>query len=253
MTQHTTGIREEWQAALSRLHEREAELGTLRQELTRERRALPWVRIEKEYTLDTEEGPKTLADLFEGRSQLLIYHIMFGPSWTAACPACSQLADHFDGMLAHLNARDVMLICMSHAPIEKLQAYKRRMGWQFPYVSSFRSDFNYDVGTSITKEQQPDVAKQVLPRFANDEAIAKMAASCGIDLEEYVTTESPGLNGFALEGGVVYHTYAADPNEVGFLVFYEQVLERTPKGGKEDVPVQRHDEYPEVALAGTSR
>src|SRR6266496_134263 len=236
MTQHRTGTREEWQVAVTTLHEREAELGTLRQELTRERRALPWVRVETEYTLDTDEGPKTLAELFDGHSQLLMYHIMFGPSWTAACPACSQLADHFDGMLAHLNARDVTLICMSHAPIEKLQAYKRRMGWRFPYVSSFRSDFNYDVGASITKEQQPEVAKQVLPQFANDEAIARMAATCGIDVEEYVTTESPGLNAFALEEGVVYHTYAADPNDVGFLVFYEQVLERTPKGGKEGVP-----------------
>jgi predicted dithiol-disulfide oxidoreductase (DUF899 family) len=252
MTEHTTGTREEWQAAITKLHEREAELTQLRQELARKRRELPWVRVEKEYTLETDEGTKSLAELFDGHSQLLIYHIMFGPSWTAACPGCSQLADHFDGMLAHLNARDVTLICMSHAPIEKLQAYKRRMGWQFPYVSSFRSDFNYDFGASITEEQQPEVAQQVLPQFANDDAIATTAASCGIDVAGYVTTESPGLNAFALEDGVVYHTYSADPREVGFMVFYDQVLERLPQGGKEGVPVRRHDEY-KVAVAGPDR
>jgi predicted dithiol-disulfide oxidoreductase (DUF899 family) len=152
-------------------------------------------------------------------------------------------------MLAHLNARDVALIGMSHAPIEKLQAYKRRMGWQFPYVSSFRSDFNYDVGASFTEEQQPEIAKQVLPQFANDESIAALAASCGTDVVGYIATEAPGLNAFALEDGVVYHTYSADPREVGFMVFYEQVLERTPRGAKEGVRVRRHDEYKEVALA----
>jgi predicted dithiol-disulfide oxidoreductase (DUF899 family) len=251
MTNHTTGTREEWQAAVAKLHEREAELTRLRQEITRERRDLPWVRIEKEYTLDSDAGTKTLAELFDGRSQLLIYHIMFGPSWTAACPGCSQLADHFDGMLAHLNARDVTLIGLSHAPIEKLQAYKRRMGWQFPYVSSFCSDFNYDFGASFTEEQQPEIAKQVLPQFANDDAIAELAASCGTDVVGYVTTEAPGLNAFALEDGVVYHTYAADPREVGFMVFYEQLLERAPKGGKEGVPVSRHDEYKGTGTAAT--
>lgn len=250
MTIHRTGTREEWQAANARLLEREKELDQLSEEITRERRALPWVRIEREYTLDTDEGPKKLAELFDGHSQLLIYHIMFGPSWTAACPACSQLADQFDGMLAHLNARDVTLICISHAPIEKLRAYKRRMSWQFPYVSSFRSDFNYDLGASFTKEQQPEIAKQVLPQFANDEAIAKMAASCGIGLEEYVTTEAPGLNAFALDGGAVYQTYSSLP--FGSMVFYLQLLDRTPKGGKEGVQVRRHDEYQEAAVAAAS-
>ena len=241
MTKHATATREEWQAANSKQLEREKELDRLSEEITRERRALPWTPIEKEYTLDTEQGPKTLAELFDGRSQLLAYHIMFGPSWTGACPACSQLGDQYDGMLAHLNARDVTLICISHAPIEKLRAYKRRMGWTFPYVSSFRSDFNYDLGASITREQQPEVAKQVLPMFANDEAIARMAASCGIDLEEYVTTEAPGLNAFALEDGVVYQTYSSLP--FGSMLFYLQLLDRTPKGGKEGVLVCRHDEY----------
>ena len=251
MTKHTPGTREEWLAATNKLHERERELTHLRQELTRERQNLPWVRVEKEYTLETDAGTKTLAELFDGRSQLLMYHVMFGPSWTAACPGCSQLADHFDGMLAHLNARDVTLIGISHAPIEKLQAYTRRMGWQFPYVSSFRSDFNYDVGASFTAEQQPEIAKQVLPQFANDDAIAELAASCGTDLAGYVTTEAPGLNAFALEDGVVYHTYSADPREVGFMVFFEQLLEWAPKGGKEGVPVRRHDEYKHAATGAT--
>src|SRR5438067_6837256 len=179
MTKHTPGTREEWLAATNKLHERERELTHLRQELTRERRDLPWVRVDMEYTLATDAGTKSLAELFDGRSQLLMYHIMFGPSWTAACPGCSQLADHFDGMLAHLNARDVTLIGLSHAPIEKLQVYKRRMGWQFPYVSSFRSDFNYDFGASYTEEQQRAMAAQVLPEFSKDDTFAKYAASCG--------------------------------------------------------------------------
>jgi predicted dithiol-disulfide oxidoreductase (DUF899 family) len=251
MTNHKTASREEWQAANAKQLEREKELDRLSDELTRERRALPWTPIEKEYTLDTEQGPRTLPELFDGRSQLLMYHIMFGPSWTAGCPGCSQLGDQYDGMLAHLNARDVTLICVSHAPIERLQAYKQRMGWRFPYVSSFRSDFNYDLGGSITREQQPEVARQVLPMFEGDESIAKMAASCGIDVVEYVTTEAPGMNVFALEDGVVYQTYSSVP--YGSMVFYLQLLDRTPKGGKEGVLVRRHDEYQEAAAAGASR
>jgi predicted dithiol-disulfide oxidoreductase (DUF899 family) len=245
---HTVGTREEWLAALHKVHERESELADRRQELARERRDLPWMRIEQAYTFDTDTGTKALAELFDGRSQLLIYHIMYGPSWTAACPGCTQLADHFDGMLAHLNARDVTLIGMSHAPIEKLQAYKRRMGWQFPYVSAFRGDFNYDVGASLTEEQQRATAEQVLPEFSKDDTFAKLAATCGTDLVGYVTTEGPGLNAFVLEDGVIYHTYSADPREVGSLVFFEQLLDRAPKGGKEGVPVSRHDEY-KVAVA----
>jgi predicted dithiol-disulfide oxidoreductase (DUF899 family) len=253
MTKHRTGTREEWQAANTKLREHEQELSRLREELTRERRELPWVRVEKEYTLDTEEGPKTLVDLFDGRSQLLMYHIMFGPDWTAACPGCSQLADHFDPMVPHLNARDVTLIGMSHAPIEKLQAYGHRMGWRFPYVSTFRSDFNYDFGASFTKEQQPEIAKQVLAEFTKDPRMAIIAASCGTDVAGYVTTEAPGLNAFALEDGVVYHTYSADPRELGFMVFFEQMLERAPKVGKEGVPISRNDEYKELAVAGARK
>jgi predicted dithiol-disulfide oxidoreductase (DUF899 family) len=248
MTKHTTGTQEEAQAARERLRERENELSRLSEEVTRERRRLPWVRVDKEYTLDTDEGPKTLAELFEGRSQLLVYHIMFGPDWTAACPGCSSLADHFDGMLAHLNARDVTMICISHAPLSKLQAYKRRMGWAFPYVSSSGSDFNFDFGASFTDEQQREIAATVLEQFAGSDSMAEMAASCGTDLAGYVTTEGPGLSAFALEDGVAYHTYSSLPFG-GLEMGYQQYLDRAPKGGKEGVPVRRHDEY-DGAAAG---
>src|SRR6266571_2234220 len=172
MTQHPTGTREEAAAAQENLLEREDELIRLSEELAEERRKLPWVPVEKEYTLDTDEGPKTLTELFDGRSQLLVYHIMFGPDWTAACPVCSSLADHLDGTLAHLNGRDVTMICVSHAPIEKVQAYKRRMGWRFPYVSSFRSDFNYDFGGSFTDEQRREFKDEVLAQFAGNDLVA---------------------------------------------------------------------------------
>ncbi|MBA2357355.1 MAG: DUF899 domain-containing protein [Actinobacteria bacterium] len=255
MAEHTTGTREEWLAAREKLLEREQELSRLGDELAEERRKLPWVRVEKEYTLDTDEGPKTLAELFDGRSQLLVYHLMFGPDWTAACPSCSSLADHFDGMLAHLNARDVTLTGVSHAPLEKLRAYKQRLGWTFPYVSSFESDFNFDFGVSFTEEQRKEFADEVLEEFADNDAIAEAAASCGTDLAGYVTTEGPGLSAFALEEGVVYQTYFAGPpksdSALGFLMFYEQLLARTPKGGKEGVPTRRHDEYEDGAAGAT--
>jgi predicted dithiol-disulfide oxidoreductase (DUF899 family) len=241
MTEHKTGTREEWDAAHKKLLEREQELTKLGEELARERRELPWVRVEKEYTFDTDEGTKTLAELFDGRSELLIYHLMFGPDWIAACPFCSALADHLDGTLAHLNARDVTLVGMSHAPLEKLQAYKRRMAWTFPYVSAFSSDFNFDFGASFTGEQQRKIAEEILPGFENDEVVAEAAASVGTDLEGYITTEGPGLRALALEDGVVYQTYFSQ--EVNFMVFFEQLLARAPKGGKEGVTLGRHDEY----------
>ncbi len=149
MTEHKVGTQEEWAAAVNELHEREQELGKLDEELAKQRQDLPWVPVEKEYIFDTEEGKKTLTELFDGRSQLLIYHLMFGPTYEAACPGCTGLADGFDGALVHLNNRDVTLMAISRAPIEKLQAYKRRMGWQFPYVSSFGSDWSHRAGTSL--------------------------------------------------------------------------------------------------------
>src|SRR6266542_6161924 len=153
MAKHEVGTREDWQAASKALHEREQELGNADEELEKQRQKLPWVPVEKQYTFDTEEGKKTLAELFDGRSQLLIYQLMFGPTYEAACPGCTGLADHFDGALVHLNNRDVTLIAISRAPIEKLQAYKQRMGWKFPYASSFASDFNFDFDFSSTPAQ----------------------------------------------------------------------------------------------------
>src|SRR5213593_2689347 len=153
MTEHKVGTREEWEAATKALHEREQELGSLDEELAKQRAELPWFPVEKEYVFDTEDGRKTLAELFDGRSQLLIYHLMFGPTYEAACPGCTGLADHFDAALVHLWNRDVTLIAISRAPIEKLRAYKRRMGWQFPYVSSYGSDFNFEFDFALTEEQ----------------------------------------------------------------------------------------------------
>ncbi len=176
---------------------------------------------------------------------------MFGPDWTAACPACSTLADHLDRAIPHLNARDVTMVCISHAPLEKLWAYKLRMGWQFPYVSAFRSDFSYDLGASFTEEQQREIADQILDEFAKSDTMAELATSCGTDLVGYLTTEGPGLSAFALEHDVVYHTYFSS-DTVGFMMFYAQLLERAPKGGKEGVPIRRHDEY-ELTADGAHR
>lgn len=257
MTEHKIGTPEEWLAARRELLERERELTRLSEELTRQRRELPWVRVDKEYTFETDEGTKTLAELFDGRSQLLMYHIMFGPDWTGACPGCSGLADHLDPTLVHLNHRDVTMVCASHAPSEKLQAYKRRMGWKFPYVSTFGSDFGYDYRVSFTEDQrrsaeynfEPVDFQQVLEEFAQNDFIAEGAAACGTDVAGYVTREGPGLFAFALADGVVYHTYSAYAPESNFMVYYGQLLDRTSKGGAE-VGLRRHDEYDD---AGTNR
>ena len=241
MTDHRTATREEWRAEHEKLLQREKELAERSTELTKERRNLPWVRVEREYTFATDEGTKTLAELFDGRSQLVVYHIMFGPDWTVACPVCSALADHFDAMVPHLNARDVTLVGMSHAPIEKLQAYKRRLGWKFPYVSSFDTDFNFDFDASFKGETQQKIKEEVLEKFSESESIVEAAESCGIDLEEYVTTEGPRLNVFALEDGVVHHTYTTQ--ELAFLMTYAQLQERAPKEEEDGFPIRRHDEY----------
>jgi predicted dithiol-disulfide oxidoreductase (DUF899 family) len=242
MTKHTVGTRDEWATAVKELHEREQELGSLDEELAKQRQELPWVPVEKEYTFDTEEGKKTLAELFDGRPQLLIYHLMFGPTYKAACPGCTGLADHFDGALVHLNNRDVTLMAISRAPIEKLQAYKRRMGWTFPYVSSFGSDFNFDFDFAYTKEQMAtgDLAKMVeeAPEWLND-----WAENVGTDLASGMA-ESPGWNVFAAEEGVVYHTYSRTaPDRFLLAPFYFQLLDQVPDGRDADFPLRRHDEY----------
>jgi predicted dithiol-disulfide oxidoreductase (DUF899 family) len=242
MTEHTVGTQEEWEAARERLHEREQELGRLDEELAKQRRELPWVKVEKEYTFDTEHGPKTLADLFAGRSQLLIYHLMFGPSYQAACPGCTGLADHFDAALAHLNNRDVTLIAISRAPIEKLQAYKQRMGWRFPYVSSYRSDFNADFGFAFSEEQMAtgELAKLVADA---DDWLKDWADNVGTDLASGMA-ENPGWNVFAREDGVVYHTYSRmAPDRFLLTAYYQLLLDQVPAGRDAGFPLRRHDEY----------
>jgi predicted dithiol-disulfide oxidoreductase (DUF899 family) len=242
MTKHKVGTQKEWSAAVNELHEREQKLGKLDEELAKKRQELPWVRVEKEYTFDTEQGKKTLPELFDGRSQLLIYHLMFGPTYEAACPGCTGLADAFDGMLAHLNNRDVTLMAISRAPIEKLTAYKRRMGWQFPYVSSFGSDFNFEFDFSATEEQMVtgELAKMVEEA---DDWLKDWAANVGTDLAHGMA-ESPGWNVFALEDGVVYHTYSRyAPDRFLLSAYYSQLLDQVPAGRDADFPLRRHDEY----------
>jgi predicted dithiol-disulfide oxidoreductase (DUF899 family) len=241
MTEYEVGTREQWLAARKALLERERELARLESEIVEQRRALPWVPVEKDYTFDTEDGTKTLAELFEGRSELLAYHVMFGPDWTAPCPGCSGLADHFNPTVPKLNERDVTMICMSHAPIEKLSAHKRRRGWTFPYVSTYNSDFGYDFHLSFSPEQRREGAEynfekvdfdEALAGFEGDEGMAEIAASLGTDVAGYVTTEGPGFLAFALRDGVVHHTYTAYAPELNVLVFSQQLLERAPTGGE---------------------
>jgi predicted dithiol-disulfide oxidoreductase (DUF899 family) len=241
MSKHKVGTREEWAAARKELLERERELGNLDEKLAKRRQELPWVAVEKEYTFDTEEGKKTLLELFEGRSQLLIYHLMFGPTYDAACPGCTGLADHFDATLAHLNNRDVTLIAISRAPIEKLQAYKRRMGWSFPYVSSFRNDFNFDFDFAFTEEQMAtgELAKMVTEA---DDWLKDWADNVGTDLAHGMA-ESPGWNVFKLQDDVVYHTYSRTAPDRFLSAYYELLLDQVPNGRDTDFPLRRHDEY----------
>ena len=242
MPRHKVGTREEWSAARKELLEREQELGSVDEELAKQRQELPWVAVEKVHNFDTEDGRKTLAELFDERSQLLIYHLMFGPTYEAACPGCTGLADHFDAAVGHLNNRDVTLIAISRAPIEKLQAYKRRMGWQFPYVSSYASDFNFDFDFALTEEQMAtgEPAKMVAeaPAWLHD-----WAESVGTDLAHGMA-ESPGWSVFALEDGAVYHTYSRTaPDRFLLAPYYSQLLDQVPDGRDADFPLRRHDEY----------
>jgi predicted dithiol-disulfide oxidoreductase (DUF899 family) len=252
MTQHPTGTREEWLAARLELLEAEKEHTRRGDELTRRRQELPWVRIDKEYRFDTDAGGASLADLFGGRSQLLMYHFMFGPEYTAGCPACSAIADGFNGSVVHLENHDVAMWAVSRAPLEKLQAYKRRMGWSFPWASSFRSDFNFDFNVSVTEEQQragnveynyrPVDTKPVLEAGA-DSVVGQVAAMTGTDVATYIR-EQPGMSAFALEDGVVYHTYSAFARGVDALWGMYQWLDRAPLGRNEtDFWMRRRDEY----------
>jgi predicted dithiol-disulfide oxidoreductase (DUF899 family) len=244
VTDHRIGTREEWAAARDELLAREKEHTRLGDELARQRRELPWVRVDKDYCLDTDDGPRALAELFDGRSQLLIYHFMFGPSYQAGCPVNSSIADSVNGLVPHLNARDVTMLLVSQAPLEKLQAYKRRMGWGLPWVSSANSEFNLDLGYSMSEEQARGWVAQNLASLPP--IVDVNASASGTDVAGYLT-ESPGFSAFVLEDGVVYQTYQTWWRGVEFLMGYYPILDRAPKGRDEDdgfqLWIRRHDEY----------
>jgi predicted dithiol-disulfide oxidoreductase (DUF899 family) len=262
MTTHLTGTRDEWLSARLELLEAEKELTRQSDELARRRQELPWVRIDKEYRFETDAASASLADLFRGRTQLLVYHFMFGPDYTAGCPACSAIADGFNGFVVHLANHDVTLSAVSRAPLAKLQAYKRRMGWTFPWASSFGSDFNRDFNVQFTEAQQregtieynfrrekasrppasaPPAAE--IPSRSTPDGATTFAAMSGTDVATY-TRERPGMSSFALEDGVVYHTYSSYARGLDGLWGMYQWLDRAPKGRNEtNVWWRRHDEY----------
>jgi predicted dithiol-disulfide oxidoreductase (DUF899 family) len=245
MTDHQVVNREDWAAAREELLAREKEHTRLGDELALKRRELPWVRVDKEYRFDTDQGTRTLADLFDGRSQLLVYHFMFGPSYEAGCPTCSTMADTIDGALPHLNARDVTMLFVSQAPLEKLQAYKRRMGWNIPWVSSAAGDFNFDFGRSRTEEQTREAMAPMLEAGAPP-IVEHNATSSGTDVVGYLS-QSQGFSAFVLDDGTVYQTYETGARGSEFLMGYYPILDRAPKGRGEDggfqVWLRRHDEY----------
>jgi predicted dithiol-disulfide oxidoreductase (DUF899 family) len=248
MTTHRTGTRSEWLAARLELLEAEKEHTRRSDELARRRQELPWVRIDKAYRLETDEGGASLQDLFRGRSQLLVYHFMFGPDYKAGCPSCSAIADGFNGFAVHLANHDVMLWAVSRAPLAKLQAYKRRMGWTFPWASSAGGDFNTDFSVGFTEAQQQEGIEYNFRREAPMPATAAggpvaYAATTGTDVATY-TRERPGLSAFVLEDGVVYHTYSAYSRGVDALWGMYQWLDRAPKGRNDNgLWWRRNDEY----------
>ncbi len=245
MPEHTIGTREEWQAARNELAELEADQAERNAEVVRKRRELPWVPVEKEYVFDTADGKRTLAELFDGRSQLLGYNIMFGPEYSlGACPGCTSLADGLDGSLVHLNHRDVTLVCFSRAPIERLTAYKQRMDWEFPYVSTYNSEFAVDFGLALTEEEaknRPEV-KEILA--APPDWLEEWAGQIGADLADGLR-ENPSWIAFALENGTVYHTYTVSAPDPFVAPYYSFLEERTPKPGEAGPRSWRKDEYPD--------
>jgi predicted dithiol-disulfide oxidoreductase (DUF899 family) len=245
----TIGTREEWQAARTELAKLESDYAELGRKVTEQRKQLPWVRVDKEYEFDTQDGRKTLAELFEGRSQLLAYNIMFGPDYdVGACPGCSNLGDELSVPRLHLGHRDVTLICFSRAPIERLTAYKERMGWDFPYVSTHGSDFPFDFGLALTREQAsgiPEVAEMV---ENPPEWLEEWGRQVGADLADGLR-EAPGYIAFAREGDDVYHTYTVTAPDPFVAPYYTFLLKRTPKPEPDAVRVWRKDEYPVAGQA----
>jgi predicted dithiol-disulfide oxidoreductase (DUF899 family) len=244
MPDHKVGTREEWQAARNDLAKLEAEYASLGERVTEQRRELPWVSVDKEYLFDTEEGKRTLGELFEGRSQLLAYNIMFGPDYErGACPGCSNLGDELDAARLHLNHRDVTLICFSRAPLDRLTAYKRRMGWQFPYVSTYETEFPFDYGLALTPEQarsSPQIMELIdkPPGFLRD-----WSRQVGAKLEDGLR-EGPGFIAFAREDGRVYHTYTVMAPDPFVAPYFSFLLKRTPKPQSPEPRAWRKDEYP---------
>jgi predicted dithiol-disulfide oxidoreductase (DUF899 family) len=249
MPEQKTGTHEEWLAARLVLLEAEKALTRRSDELAQLRRELPWVPIEKDYRFETDEGTVSLADLFRGRSQLLIYHFMFGPEYTAGCSTCSAIADGFDGSVVHLENHDVAFYAVSRAPLEKLQRYKRRMGWSFPWASSFESDFNYDFHVTHTEDEWESGAVEYNFRTVDfrpaeqSPVLAEWSSAVGTDFATY-RREGPGVSAFALEDGVVHHTYSAYERGVDGLWSMNQWLDRAPLGRNETgMWWRRHDEY----------
>jgi predicted dithiol-disulfide oxidoreductase (DUF899 family) len=244
MTDHKVVDRQEWQAARDELLQREKAYTRIGDELARQRRELPWVEVDKDYRFDTDDGTRTLAELFDGRSQLLVYHFMFGPSYQAGDPVNSSIADSLDGLLPHLHARDLTLLLVSQAPLAKLQAYKRRMGWRLPWVSAANTDFSFDFGASATEEQ----VRGLLPPGEGGlpPIVAQNAAAAGTDIVGYLS-EAPVVSVFTLQDGAVYQTYATTWRGVEFLMGYYPILDRMPKGRDEgdgwQLWLRRHDEY----------
>ena len=245
MPEHRIGTREEWQAARAELAKLEADQAKRNDEVIKARRDLPWVKVEKEYEFDTEDGRKTLAELFDGRSQLLAYNIMFGPDYTVgACPGCTSLGDGLDGSVVHLNHQDVTLLCFSRAPIERLLAYKKRMGWQFRYVSTFNTDFAFDFGLALTEEQAqkaPEIKKLI--DNPPDELI-QWSKQVGAELKDGLR-ENPSWIAFARENGDVYHTYTVSAPDPFVAPYFSFLLERVPKVPSTQTDTLRKDEYPD--------
>jgi predicted dithiol-disulfide oxidoreductase (DUF899 family) len=241
MTEHRLGTQEEWKAERDELLKEEKNLTRRGDELTKKRRELPWVAVEKDYRFQTEDGAKTLADLFDGRSQLLVYHFMFGPAWTGGCPVCSSIADTLTPQVAHLKARDATLLLGSRAPLEKLLAYRARMGWEIEWVSSGASDFNRDLGFLYTEEELKPFLEGQIPV-----TVEQNARMCGTDAAGYVA-EGPGLSVYALADGTVYRTYVTTNRGLEPAMAYYGLLDLTPKGRDESATeplwVRRHDEY----------
>jgi predicted dithiol-disulfide oxidoreductase (DUF899 family) len=251
MTGHKIGTREEWLAARLELLDAEKALTRRNDELAQQRQALPWVRIDKSYRFETDQGSASLADLFGGRSQLVVYHFMFGPDYKAGCPSCSSIADSFNGIVAHLQHHDVAFWAMSRAPLAKLQAYKQRMGWTFPWASSSEGDFNFDFDVSFTEEQQRkgeieynyQRGGHAMDATPVPEPVVQFADTCGTDAPTYAR-DRPGVSTFVLEDGAIYHAYSTYARGVDSIWGMYQWLDRAPKGRNETgVWWRRHDEY----------